>query len=191
MADTVLRLLLASSVLLNQAPPASLPQANSGVASSAQDVTLTASIEKGTEHGPSLHISLKNVGALPVTIVTGVKTGNADYPAAGFNFTIKFRDGHLLKPWCGSCEPWLIAGTVGPYIVTLPPDRTFSAEIPLADFRVDDDHRLCTPDTEGALMIVTFDGSWGTDGLDSRRSSTIHNRYWRGKVSDSVDLEYN
>jgi hypothetical protein len=187
MGSTLLRLLLASTVVLNQALPPSLPQAKSGVASPAQDVTLTASIEESKKHGSSLHLSLKNVGASPVTIVTGVKTGNTDYPAATFTFTIKFRDGHLSKLWCSSCEPGLIAGTGGPYIVTLAPGEAFDTEIPLADFRLDDDHSLCNPQTEGALLIVTIDGSlWRAP-----RSQSIHNGYWQGKASDTVALVCN
>ncbi len=187
MGNTLLRLLLASSVVLNQALPVSLPQAKSGVASSAQDVTLTASMEKSAEHSSSLRLSLKNASASPVTIVTGVKTGNANYPAASFNFTIKFRDGHLSKLWCSSCEPGLIAGIEGPYIVTLAPDKTFNTEIPLADFYLDEDHSLCTPETEGALLIVMIDGSlWGAP-----RSPDIHNGYWQGKASDTIALVCN
>jgi hypothetical protein len=187
MGITLLRLLLASSVVLNQALPAPLPQAKSGVASSAQAVALTASIEKSADHSSSLRLALKNVSASPVTIVTGVKTGNADYPAASFTFTIKFRDGHLSKLWCSSCEPGLIAGTGGPYIVTLAPGKTFITEIPLADFRLDGDPLLCTPETEGALLIVLIDGSsWGAP-----RSPDIHNGYWQGKASDTVALVCN
>jgi hypothetical protein len=192
MGNPLLRVLLASSVVLNQAFPASLPQAKSEVASSAQDVTLTASIEKSTEHGSLLHLSLKNVGTSPETVVTGVKTGNADYPAASFNFMVKFRDGHLSTLWCSSCEPGLIAGTGGFYIVTLAADKSFDTAIPLADLRLDADHSLCTPETEGALLIVTLDGSlWGADGSDAPRSPAIHRGYWQGKASDTVVLVCN
>ncbi len=45
-------------------------------------------MEKGTRHGPSLHLSLKNIAASTQTILTGMKTGDADYRVSEFTFVI-------------------------------------------------------------------------------------------------------
>ncbi len=154
----------------------------------AQGVALSTSIVSGTEHTPSLRLSLKNSAAVPVTILTGVMTGGTPHQAAAFRFYLEFANRRQVELFCtnSSCEPPFVAGSLGPYTITLGPQRVFNFDIPLADFRmIEGGQRLCTRETEGARLIATLIGGQ-SPWMDS--NSGTQNSYWTGTISKGVPL---
>jgi hypothetical protein len=187
MGNAVLLLLFASSVFVNQALTTSPLPGRSGAASPSAQATLLASIVLSKEHAPSLHLSVRNVDAGPISILTGIKSGNKDYPAANFSFALSFNDEHQTELYCTTCQPEYIAGSIAPYIVTLSPNEAFSFDIPLQDLRdiSNLDQILCKTPVEDAHLTVTLTGrQWSPNGS----KPGIDNSYWLGTVSSSVPL---
>jgi hypothetical protein len=151
MASAVLRSLLLLAGFVSGAGPQT--------PSRSQHVKLSASVGFDTKHNSMLRLSLRNNDSTPVTIVTGMRAGSEQYPAAYFSFTIIFRNGRQSKLWCATCEPAMIGGVVGRYTVILGPNQAWHFEIRVADFRVDGKSiGLCTSETEGAQIAVTLQG---------------------------------
>ena len=156
--------------------------------SSAQGVTLSTAIVSGAEHTPSLRLSLRNAAERPVTILTGVMTGGTTHPATAFRFILEFENRRQVKLFCtnSSCGPMVVAGSLGPYTITLAPQHVFNIEIPLADFRIiEGGQGLCTRETEGARLIATLIGCQ-SPWMGS--NSGTQNSYWTGTVSEGVPL---
>jgi hypothetical protein len=183
MRNTVLFLVLASSAFVNHGLAASSLPERSGADSPTAQVSLSTSIVFGKDHTPSLHISLRNIDATRISILTGMKTGNADYPAADFSFALSFK-GERQTLFCTSCGTGFLAGAFAPSIVTLaPPNETFNFDIPLQDFLMSTEQILCKTPIEGALLTVTLIGrEW------SLGNSKPDISYWIGTVSSSVPL---
>ena len=182
----LLALLLAATTHAQRA--ATSPRCMAPQRMAAQGVALSTSIVSGTEHTPSLRLSLKNSAAVPVTILTGVMTGGTPHQAAAFRFYLEFANRRQVELLCtnSSCGPLVVAGSLGPYTITLGPQRVFNFDIPLADFRmIEGGQRLCTRETEGARLVATLIGGqspWTGSNSESQNS------YWTGTVSEGVPL---
>jgi hypothetical protein len=192
MKNIGVRLLLASFVL-----PMLVVYSSAQPSTSNQDVILTVSIGPGAKQTESLLLTLKNIGASPVNIVTGMMVGSTPYPAAGFTFSIRFPDGRKSKLICACSGPAIIAGSLGAYQVTLEANKVFRAEIPLSDLRlVNGDGRLCTPETTGAQLTAMITGRKPGDVVHPvpskapgmKDDSESGPSYWTGAVSQSVPL---
>ena len=184
MGEAGLSLLLLLTVPFTGAMSWAPQQLNSGISRS-QHIKLEASIESGTKHVSSLRVSLRNTDLVPVTILTGTIAGGTPFPEASFHFEIILSDHSQSELWCTTCGPTVIAGSVGPFTITLAPNGVFHFEIPLADFRIigAKHDRLCALETVGARIVVVLQGK-----QFNAANSTNHEVYWTGRASDSVLL---
>ena len=78
----------------------------------------------------SLQSTVMNRNSRTLAIVTGIKLGNRDYPAARFDFQLN-EAGHLpVSLYCSWCAPSLIAGDVAPYVLRLKPSQSETFIVP-------------------------------------------------------------
>jgi hypothetical protein len=147
------------------------------VPSSFEGVTLSAFILRKSPQDYFLQLSLHNDGTRAVTILTGMDTGNAQYPAMNFTYTLEV-DGLELSLQCVTCAPGVVAGAIAPHQVTLAPGSSFKFDLALASTWYKN-QPVCPRQTSAARLTVTLKGYPWAYGVDPAV-------YWKGTVSDTV-----